>query len=305
MRSIIEKESNKGNGRIFNIDVDSAITQLRSSLHHFEIRTKKFVKFFRGKSFEFDGFREFSPDDDVSIIDWKVSVRSNKLLVRRYLEEAPLKIIFAIDTSDNMVFGSTEKLKCEYAAELALGLSHLILRYNNRVGFILFNDKEIYIPARTGTHHFLQLTDALKDPKNYGGDSRFDRISEFISKQFDSSLTALIIISDFARISRKVKKQFDFISERYETLAFFIRDPIDKSLPDADGEFVIEDPRTKEQILLDPNLARAQYKKFMKEEENKIKDILKKAGIDYVELMTDKSFVPDVTEFIKNRVRRV
>lgn len=301
-KSIIQEKRFSG---VFKVDVDSAISQLRSSLHHFEIRTKKFIRFFRGKSFEFDGFRDYSLEDDISLVDWKTSIRSNKLLVRRYLEEAPLKIFFVIDTSDNMVFGSTEKLKCEYAAELALGLAHLILRYNNKVGFILFNEKEIYIPARIGRHHFLQLVDALTTSANYGGDSRFDRVTDFISKQFDSSVTAFVFISDFARLSSKVKKQLELISSRYETLAFFIRDPLDKELPNVEGEFVLEDPRTREQILVDPVLARGQYINFMREEEEKIKNILKKAGIEYVELLTSRNFVPEVTEFIKSRVRGV
>ncbi|MEK6933991.1 MAG: DUF58 domain-containing protein [Nanoarchaeota archaeon] len=299
---IIDSES--ASKKIFNVDLDGAISDLRDSMHHFEVKTKKFERFFRGKSFEFDGFREFSFDDDISLVDWKVSLRTNRLFIRRYLEESPLKIYFIIDTSDNMVFGSTEKLKCEFAAEIALGLAHLILRYNNKVGFVLFNEKEIFIPANRGRHQFFKLVDALTSAKNYGGDSRFERVTKFISNQFDSSVTSVIFLSDFIRINKKVKKQFDLISTRYEIMAFVIRDPLDKELPNLRGEFVLEDPRSGEQIIVDPKLARNSYSNYMMQEEDRIKKIFKKAGIDFVELITNKSFVPDVTEFIKGRVRR-
>ena len=44
-----------------------------------------------------------------------------------------------------MIFGSTEKLKCEYSAELISALAHVILIAGDRVGFIFFNNDNAVI----------------------------------------------------------------------------------------------------------------------------------------------------------------
>ena len=96
---------------------------------------------FRGKGLEFDGYRDFSPDDDAQDIDWKASSRSGRTIVKRYKEERDLKIMFLVDVGDNMVFGSTPKLKCEYATELTAAFSHILVNTNDKIGFILFGDE--------------------------------------------------------------------------------------------------------------------------------------------------------------------
>src|SRR3972149_6381710 len=93
-----------------NVDVAGSITELQAVLKEFRLRRDIYKILFRGKGLEFDGYRDFSPDDNAEDIDWKATARSQKLLVRRYKEEREMKIMFLIDTGTNMVFGSTEKL---------------------------------------------------------------------------------------------------------------------------------------------------------------------------------------------------
>ena len=60
---------------------------------------------FKGKGSEFDGYRDYSLDDDASLIDWKASVRGNKLFVKQFVEERNINIFFLVDVSESMVLG--------------------------------------------------------------------------------------------------------------------------------------------------------------------------------------------------------
>jgi len=291
--------------RKLNIDVGQSISALRYFLKRFDVMSKKYKIFFRGKSFDFEGFRDFTPDDDVSSVDWKTSSRSGKLLVRQYKEEEDKKIVFVLDIGENMVFGSTEKLKCEYAAELVLSLTDIIINVNDRAGLILYNDevRNFFVPRR-GTQQFNIFLDLLSNPKNYKGGSNISSALDFILQNFNNSTCTIVLVSDFLNFSKKDKHNISLLSSRYETLAFMIKDPLDKTLPDVSGEFIIENPFTKDQLLIEPKLARKEYERHAEKQAKFVREAFRSADVDCLELVTDKPFSFDVINFIQERVRK-
>ena len=97
-----------------NVNIPRAITDFEAAAKEFELKEKLYRIIFRGKGLEFDKFRDYSPDEDASNIDWKASLRANKLTARQYIEERNLNIVFVFDVSESMIFGSLDKLKNEY-----------------------------------------------------------------------------------------------------------------------------------------------------------------------------------------------
>jgi uncharacterized protein (DUF58 family) len=49
---------------------------------------------FKGEGLEFAGVREYLPGDDVRTIDWRVTARTGRLAVRRYVEERNRTVLF-------------------------------------------------------------------------------------------------------------------------------------------------------------------------------------------------------------------
>jgi len=94
--------------RKLNLDIAGAVSEFEAYMREFLVKKIIYKIIFRGKGLEFDSYREFYPDDDAKDIDWKASTKANKLLVKQYVEERDLNIMFVIDISDNMLFGSTD-----------------------------------------------------------------------------------------------------------------------------------------------------------------------------------------------------
>ncbi len=287
-----------------NSDIAGSIALFQSIMKSFEVRTKVYRTMLKGRGLEFDGYRDYAPDDDASVIDWKASMRVNKILAKQYTEERNLKIVFLIDVGERMVSGSTDKLKCEYVSEVVAALTNLILMSKDKVGYILFGDSvNEFIQPQLGKRHFIQFMNVLTNASTYGGMSDLGNALDFVMKYVDKSVASVVIVSDFIGMDDEIKDKLAVVANSFETMALIIRDPLDRALPDVHGEVILEDPATKERILINPRLAKYNYEKVVEEQEMFIRNTFFELGVDALLLSTDRPFVSSLATFIKQRAK--
>ncbi len=287
-----------------NLDIAGSVSELELLMK--KVLPKKILyKLVLGKGLDFDGYRDFSFNDDAANIDWRASVRAKKLLLKQYIEERDLKFIFFVDVSENMIFGSTEKLKCEYTAELSAALSHLILSSGDRFGFVLFNNKivKIKIPEQ-GKKQFEMFVHELSEPSNYGGISSLKQVLSSMIPTMDKTTSVVFLVSDFLRVDDSYKESLETLSALFETVAIIVRDPLDLSFPNLNKEIVIEDPETGEKLLINPRVAKKIYEKNASLQLNKVKDIFRDYGIDFLEVHTDENFAEQFAVYFQERIRK-
>lgn len=90
----------------------------------------------RGRSVEFDDFREYAAGDDLRHIDWNVYARLDRLFIKLFREEEDLALHLIVDVSPSMDAGLPSKLV--FAARLAMALGYIGLVNHNRVSLALF-----------------------------------------------------------------------------------------------------------------------------------------------------------------------
>ncbi|MDD5192214.1 MAG: DUF58 domain-containing protein [Candidatus Nanoarchaeia archaeon] len=294
---------NKQVERKLNLDIAGAVSELETLVK--KVLPKNVMyQLLLSKGLEFDGYRDYTQNDDAGLIDWKASIRGRKLFVRKYIEERDLKFIFIIDVSDNMIFGSTEKLKCEYTAEFTAALVHLILTTGDRVGFFLFNDNIVKSrPLELGNRQFDIFVDHISDPLNYGGISNLNKVLDGIIDMADRSTSMVFLISDFINVDESYKRKLESLASLFETVAIIVRDPLDMILPEINKEIVIEDTNTGEKLLINPEIARGIYGVNATNQLNSLKEIFKNSNIDFLELSTDKSASVEIAGFLRERIR--
>ena len=66
---------------------------------------------FRGSGLEFDESRPYVPGDDIRSIDWNATARNQQPFVKRFREERDQTLLFALDVSASMRFGTTGRTK--------------------------------------------------------------------------------------------------------------------------------------------------------------------------------------------------
>lgn len=90
----------------------------------------------RGRSVEFDDFRQYVPGDDLRHIDWNIVGRLDRLFVKLFREEEDLSLTIVVDASPSMHVGDPSKLV--YAIQLAMALGYIGLVNQNRVSVAAF-----------------------------------------------------------------------------------------------------------------------------------------------------------------------
>jgi uncharacterized protein (DUF58 family) len=94
---------------------------------------------FRGGGLEFDESRPYVPGDDVRSIDWSATARHGETYVKRRREERDQTLLFALDTSASMGFGSHGASKASTAAHAIALLTSAASRAGDRMGLVAFD----------------------------------------------------------------------------------------------------------------------------------------------------------------------
>jgi uncharacterized protein (DUF58 family) len=277
-----------------NLDIAQKIAEFEMILSRILPKKIFYRLLLRGKGMEFDGYRSYSPDEDSSAIDWKASTRAGTLLARQYIEEREIKVVFVVDVGDNMIFGSQNKLKCEFAAEAICCLAHTMLNANDRVGIIFINTKIVKMnPPDGGKKMFDFIVYNTSDPKLYGGPSDIG---------VNPSVSLIVLVSDFLKVNENQAKEFEEIGNLIETIAIMIRDPLDMTLPNINKEVVIRDIDTGEKLLINPKVAKKVYEINARKQLIETRNVLTKANIDILELNTAEDFPYPLATLLKRRV---
>ena len=127
-----------------NIEIKPLLNKLQAGLRRGyteEHLSASWKSVFKGRGLEFDSYRNYLPTDDASNIDWKASLRAQELMVKILTEERNIAVMGLVDVSNSMIFSSTKKLKCEYAAELLATVAFGVIGSDDSMGLCMFNEK--------------------------------------------------------------------------------------------------------------------------------------------------------------------
>ena len=258
---------------------------------------------FRGRGMEFDEVREYMPGDEIRTIDWNVTARTGTPYVKRYVEERELTVMFVVDLSASGAFGSVSKLKNEVAAEFCSLLAFSAVKNNDKVGLIVFTDQiEMYIPPKKGTQHVLRVIRELLDfrPRQ----ARTDMVGalDFLGK-VTKKRAVVFLVSDFQ--AEGFERSMRIIGKRHDLVAVTVVDPREVSLPNV-GLVELEDAETGETVLVDTGSAavRKRYERLGRERTARFRELFASMGVDQIEVMTDRDYVPNLVRFFRMRERR-
>jgi uncharacterized protein (DUF58 family) len=255
----------------------------------------------KGRGMEFAGFRKYTPSDDASRIDWGASLRAKDTLIREFEEYKNVNVLFLLDVSNTMLFSSQKKLKAEYAAELVFNLGVAILDNGDSVGFALFNKEVVASELPTiGKQAVYNLAGALQDPHNYGGEKDLKRVVTHINAMLKQK-ALIIIVSDFIGMGTGWERYIRMLSEKFDLMGIMLRDPRDRMMPEANGQFLLEDPFSEERIYVDVKDYKELFERTVREEEQYIKSVFDTAKASFVTVSTDADMIQPILTHFKKR----
>jgi uncharacterized protein (DUF58 family) len=258
---------------------------------------------FKGRGMEFDEVREYVPGDDIRSIDWNVTARMGHPFVKRFCEERELTIIFLVDISGSMCFGSGTRSKAEVAAELTCLLALSAIKNQDKVGMILFSNRiEHFIPPRKGRTAAMRLVREVLAAEETRRPTDIGAALRFLNKT-QKKRAVVFLISDFQ--SNGYESELRVTSKRHDLIACPISDPREFLLVNA-GLIEIIDPETGELIEIDTGSrpTREFFSTKAKAEEEELDRRFIRLKTDTLKLSTDRAFVDDVRRLFHMRQKR-
>jgi uncharacterized protein (DUF58 family) len=97
---------------------------------------------FHGFSVEFSDYRNYQPGDDLRHLDWRLYARSDRLCIKRYMQETNVRFYIVCDTSASMKYrgSSAWASKLECAKILSGALTWFLLRQNDAAGMVTLSN---------------------------------------------------------------------------------------------------------------------------------------------------------------------
>lgn len=302
--------------------MEKAITkEILKKVRRVEVRTRRMVddtlagsyhSVFKGQGMNFDEVREYVPGDEIRSIDWNVTARTGIPHVKKFTEERELTIMLMIDISGSGGFGSREQSKREMMAELGSVLAFSAVRNNDKVGLILFSDfVELFIPPNKGRKHILRVIREILffQPKKKG--TNITEALNFVNrvarrKCVTFLLSDFCLPGDFDDALAALQPKLLVTGRRHDLITVSVTDPREQELPDV-GRITLEDAETGEQLVLnttDPGTRQA-YRNLALERAERFAHTVRSAGLDLLELSTDRPYIGPLMGFFKARERRM
>lgn len=291
--------------------------EILKKVRRIEVKTNRLVSdslagsyqsVFKGQGMNFDDVREYVPGDDIRNIDWNVTARTGTPHIKKFTEERELTILLMIDISGSGGFGSQAVSKRELMAELGSVLAFSAVRNNDKVGLILFTDTvELFIPPKKGRSHILRLIREILYFSPEGKGTDLTKVLDF-TNQVMKRKCVTFLISDFCLPGnfqsslKALKPKLQISNRRHDLIALAVSDPREFSLPDI-GWITLEDAESGEQVELntsDENIRNA-YSTEAKRRQAELFKNIRSAGIDLLDLATDRDYLPVLLAFFSTR----
>ncbi|MEM7603236.1 MAG: DUF58 domain-containing protein [Verrucomicrobiota bacterium] len=255
----------------------------------------------KGFSVEFAEHRQYVSGDDLRNLDWRVFGKSDRYYIKQFIEETNMRVTILVDASGSMKFsgdsaaslGDSEHLsKFDYARYLAAALSYLLIRQQDAVGLVTFDQviRRYMRPAAkpSQVRAILEELGATEPGEDTRCADTFHEIAERIP-----SRGLVIVISDLFDDAEAIKKALHhFRFKNHELVVFHLMAEEEITFPfEKFDDFQCLEVEGR-RLNIDPSTIRASYLDRVKAHLKSLELACGQMQADYVPINT-KTPVPD------------
>ncbi|MEA2062677.1 MAG: DUF58 domain-containing protein [Gemmatimonadota bacterium] len=267
-----------------------------------DVFSGEYHSIFKGLGMEFSEVREYQPGDDIRSIDWNVTARMGHPYVKKFVEERELTVVFLVDVSASMGFGTVARMKNELAARVCAVLAFSAIKNNDRVGLVTVTDQvEKVVVPRKGRKHVLRvIRELLAHDPCYKGTS-LGRGLEYMLHVLNRK-SVLFVVSDF--LDTGYEQPMRIAARRHDVIPVRITDPRELELPRV-GLMYLEDPETGRRAVVDTSAAgMSAFSGQAGLRHERQREFFSSAGIEPIDLRVDQSYIKPLMDFFRRRAKK-
>ncbi len=256
-----------------------------------------------GQSVEFLQHRQYVPGDDLRRVDWKVWAKQDRLYVKQYEEDTNLRCCLLVDLSASMQYGSGAMTKCDYAITAAAALAYLLLRQQDAVGCVSFDEGvRQSIPLRTSTSHLTTIVRGLAVAEPRDKTNLYDvlaRVAETYPRR-----GMMVLVSDLLVDAGDIERGLRLLRQLgHDVLVLHVLDDDELDFPFAQPSR-FEGLESADHLTCNPRALREGYLESLERFLATVRRGCARDGVDYTLIRTSTPLDAALTAFLSHRQRR-
>jgi uncharacterized protein (DUF58 family) len=254
-----------------------------------------------GQSIEFLQHREYTWGDDLRHVDWKVWAKQDRYYVKQFEEETNMRVTLLVDVSNSMQYGRGHLNKYEYASTIAASLAYLILRQQDAVGCVAFDEAvRMTVPLRTKRTHLASVIQSL-DASNPKDKTQLAPILREVAENYPRR-GMMILISDLLTERDGLFKGLKLLRQRgHDVLVFHVLDDDELDFP-FNGPTRFEGLELPQHLACNPRALREGYLESLNRYLEEVRRGCAKNTVDYKLIRTSDALDAVLAEYLSNRL---
>jgi uncharacterized protein (DUF58 family) len=259
---------------------------------------------FKGRGIDFEESRRYQPGDDVRLMDWRVTARTNQPHLKIFREERERPVFMVVDDRQAMHFGTKVAFKSVVAAQAAALLGWASHARGDRVGGVVFAESDhVELRPKGGRKGILQLLNVLA---NRSSESSVRNPEPGVSAiSFRSALNRVLkgarpgslifLFSDFREWDQQAKTALLRLGAHHEVVAVFIYDQMEQIAPPP-GSYPITDGQSYGMLQTHSSQIAQAYAEAFHTRFEEVRRLCRSRGIGFVPMSTHEDISSQLTK---------
>jgi uncharacterized protein (DUF58 family) len=254
-----------------------------------------------GQSVEFRQHREYAWGDDLRYVDWKVWAKQDRYYVKQFEEDTNLRCVLLVDVSNSMRYGNGPLNKHEYGCTIAVSLAYLLLRQQDAVGCVAFDESaRTTVPLRTTRNHLGSIIQALEVSEPRNKTSIYQVLREAAESYPRRGM--MVLISDLLIERPGLMKGLRLLRSRgHDILVFHVLDDDELDFPFV-GPTRFEGLELPEVLRCNPRALREGYLKALGTYLEEVRRGCAQNSVDYTLIRTGQPLDAALAAFLSHRM---
>ncbi|MBC8871561.1 MAG: DUF58 domain-containing protein [Planctomycetes bacterium] len=254
-----------------------------------------------GQSVEFLQHREYVAGDDLRHVDWKVWAKQDRLYVKQYEEDTNLRCTMLVDVSNSMVYGRGALNKYEYACTVVSSLAYLLLKQQDAVGCLAFDEKvRTRVPVRSKRNHINSIIQSLNVTEPQDKTEMYTILRAAAENLPRRGM--IVLVSDLLADLEGTIKGLKLLRQRgHDVLVFHVMDDDELDFPFS-GPTRFEGLETLDHLNCNPRALREGYLEALNAFLDEIRRRCARNTVDYALIRTSQPLDAALATYLSNRL---
>lgn len=254
-----------------------------------------------GQSVEFRQHREYVHGDDLRHVDWKVWARQDRLYIKQFEEDTNLRCLLMVDVSNSMRYGNGPLTKYEYGCTVAATLAYWVLRQQDGVGSVAFDERiRAKVPILSKRNHLFAILESLNVSEPADKTDLGDLLKQ-VAETYPRRGMVVIISDLFSDVDQTLRGLRLLRQRGHDVMVFHIMDDDELEFPFS-GPTRFEGLESDDFINCNPRALRDAYLEAVEEFLKHVRRECAKQCVDYALIRTSEPLDAALATYITRRI---